>query len=162
MKVYVVETINRARYIISEKEKEALFLAIANRETHAILQGDMIPLSAPPSVVLFERWYAKEVERLAVSQKRLCKKCLKVIGISDRCPCWDSENGKSQNAFIALPQEITVALRSAIRSFPSLAKADEARIEFENSQFNKPKKYIQQGGELVGHIDEETGEEMFS
>ena len=158
---YVMETINKARYLINENEKNALYEAIRQHENHVVLQGEMIPLSAPPAVMKFARWYAKENERLAVSLKRLCKKCLKVIGIQDRCLCWKSEQGKNQDAFIALPDEIRGIIHGAARGFPALTPGEKAQIEYEKSQMPNQVRQIETSG-VDAYIDAETGEEIFS
>jgi len=158
---YVMETIQKARYLLNEREKQEVYEAIAEHESHVIIQGDMIPLAATPSIMSFSRWWAKENERLAVSGKRLCKKCMKVMEMQDKCICWDSNLAKKQDAFVALPEEVSRILHSKVRSFPKLTTQDKLELEQQDQLRLTAPDYVEQTGGL-GYRDKESGEIFFS
>lgn len=157
---YVMITIQKMRYLLSEKEKNAVFDDIQDGKPCTVVQGEMIPLQAPPTIVSFPRWWAAENERLAVSGKRLCKKCLKVMDAAGSCVCWKQNGGEKQDAFVAVPEEILKIVHAGAKSFPELTDEDKFQIEVEQFDVNKTPQLVSQNG-MMGYINPETGEEMF-
>ncbi len=156
MEKYILITAAKLKYILSEKEKQAVFTAISEKEKQVVIQGEMIPLHITPSVVKFERWYAQELERLALSGKRLCKKCLKIMDIVDKCSCWEETGtGKKQDAFIAPTEQIKQITDKW--SFPALTEEDKIGIEEDEEKRLAAPQYTENG-----YIDKESGEEMHS
>lgn len=147
---YVLITIDKIKYILNEKEKAGVFSAIQSGEKQIVIQGEMVPLHVTPAVILFSRWYAQELERLANSGKRLCKKCLKIMQIDDKCACWE-EMGKAvkQDAFIAPPEQT-----SGLFSWPKLTEADKEQIKIEEAA-RRPIFNYTSNNEIDGYIDEE-------
>ena len=133
---YILTTIDKTRYVLSESEKDAVFKAIVEREKMVIIQGDMVPLHVTPSIVKFDRWWASESEKLIVSGKKLCRDCFKIYYVNDVCKCWQKVLGKKQNAFIAEKEELPSLIKQAadiVKSFPVLTDDDKMKIEAEQN-----------------------------
>jgi hypothetical protein len=84
---YVLITSEKIKYFISEQEKNHIFGLIDQKDKFAMIQGDIVPLHITPSVIKFERWFENESKFLALKSKKMCKRCLKLIDLDERCDC---------------------------------------------------------------------------
>jgi hypothetical protein len=156
---FVLITPEKTKFILQDNERASVFAAIQAGEKQIILQNEMIPLHITPLIITFSRWYAQELERLALMEKRLCKKCLKIMAIQDKCDCWEHQGkGKEQDAFVA-PAEMIKSIADKM-SFPKLTEAERASIEPALTEA-EPTKYIEEGG-ADGYVDPDSGEKHFS
>lgn len=155
---YILVTSEKARFFISQKEANAVLQSLEEKKKYVVIQGSIIPILIPPTVLDFGRWYATENDRLAVSGKRLCKICLKVMVIGDGCICWERNMGLKQQAFKALPSELAPILQQITDKFTwhSLPSQND-----ETPAIAEPK-YHETNDQVLGYEDEETGEILFS
>ena len=160
--MYILTTANHQRLLINKNEYDGLIGALNEDKKFVVMQGHVISLALAPSVSPFANWYATEAERLAVSGKRLCKICLKIMGISDKCGCWEVQGlGKKQDAFVALPDELKQLAHGAIKSFPKLTEEDKFRLESEEALRQALPEHIENKNGQLGYVDE-AGEEQYS
>lgn len=163
MQKYILITHDKIKFILSEMEYKAIIQVIAAGKKQVMVQGELIPLNIIPSVVKFERWYAQENQRLALTNYRLCKKCLSAMRIDNVCACWDEKGlGEDKNAFIEidLPQSVKQIISGIAKSkqFPALSSEDIADIEAE-----KQKRIVTNTGEdETGSYFLEDGEKIYS
>ena len=157
---FVLITSDKLKYIINEGEYNALLEAINRNDKAFIIRKykALIPLHITPSIAPLEIWYAQENERLALTHHRLCKKCLRIMLIADKCVCWP-KTGKSEkgNAFMnELPPTLKNALAeiASRKVFPKLDEADKSGIEFNNNRGVEPPRMVEDGG-VEGYVDEE-------
>jgi len=159
--MYILYTHDKRKFIINETEKEAAFKAVMNSEKALFLHGEMIPLQIAPTIMKFERWYTQENERLAMTDRRLCKKCLSIMSIFDSCACWENTGkGEEKNAIAGVLSESLNKLAES-KKFPALTEEDKEDIEAEKKALNEAPEYVEIGGQL-GYKDEESGEIMYS
>jgi len=157
---YIMTTGGKEKFVLTENEAEAIKRSVRNGDAFTVIKGEMVSLQIVPSVIRLERWYAQENERLALTHHRLCKKCLSVMQIADKCPCW-KESGKSENkhAFVApeLPDSVKESVRkvSSGMGFPGLSDGEKAEVEAEDLAMDKRLTMPAPGG---GFIDKDTGE----
>ena len=90
---HVLTTGQGTRFLLSEKEKQAVYQAVANQEKMVIVQGQMISLQIVPEVIAFANWLGQENDRLANQNKERCPHCLTVKKYGDRCACRDGKEG---------------------------------------------------------------------
>lgn len=155
---YIIITGSKKKFLISEKESKAVINALNKDAKFVMLQGQIIPLQIIPEILKFETWYIQENERLRLTNKRLCKKCLRTMEmIGPGCDCWNRNSGKGQNIFKPqLPESIKKQIQGTIKEFPKL---EEGEIIEENK---KQADYIEGPDGELGYKDEESGETMYS
>jgi len=161
---FVLISSDKQKFIISQIEFDLIFGALEDGAKYIRLQKSLLPLNMAPTIIPFARWYAQELERLVLTGKRLCRKCLKIMTITDKCDCWQATGkGKSQDAFLAPKEQMSGIVSDFAKkmSFPELTEADRAAIALENANTEEPTEYIERGGS-DGYIDPESGEEHFS
>lgn len=169
MQKFVLVTSEKQRLLIDENEYKALVKAIDANKKYAIVQGFMIPLAIAPSISPFEAWYETETERLANSEKRLCKKCLKIMNIYDKCLCWEQQGtGREQHALKPiLPDSVRERLSeiSAQKSMPAAQAqitAQEAFAEYSRKPKITTPEVADGANGMLGYRDEESGEIFYS
>jgi hypothetical protein len=154
---YILKVMGGEKFIITEEQKNGVMQALSSGLKVIEINGEIVPLAPVPSVVRFERWFTQENERLRLTGRRLCKQCFSVMEIETGCTCWGRNGGKDKHAFV-LPQSVMSQL--SIRAFPELSLAEQAKVDFE-SQTIEPVEYIEENN-ILGYIDSETGEKLFS
>lgn len=106
---YVMITSSKVKFLLDEKEKTAVYQAVADGKKMVIIQGAMIPTNIAPTVIPYQTWAAQENERLFVYKKRLCRKCGSVMDLRSGCICWaknDSKKRKDPFKGLELPPEV--------------------------------------------------------
>lgn len=126
---YILVTHDRLRFILDEGNYASFLKAIKNNDKAYVVgkYKTVIPLHITPTVMPFEIWYAQENEKLAMSGKRLCKKCLSIMEFKDGCICWKMKKGEKKNAFIGeVPQMAKDAINKIAesKSFPKVSQLD--------------------------------------
>jgi|SRR3990167_100354 len=162
--MYVLITHDKTRLLLTQDQAKQVFEAIQAGEKYIIIQSQMIPLHIIPTVLEVEVWYTQENEKLRISNRRLCKKCLSIMDILDVCDCWEKKSkGYKKNSFRqpVLPEEVLKLLRekAKVMEFPKLTAEDKAQIEAED--IKEPVEYVDRGGQL-GYKDPDTGEVTYS
>lgn len=84
---HVLITSEKVKYFISDNEKNHVYGLIKAKEKYAVIQGDLIPLNITPSIISFDRWFENESKYLAMKSKKMCKRCLKLLDVDERCDC---------------------------------------------------------------------------
>lgn len=158
---YILMTADKSKFVLNEKERETVFNAIQNGDAFVALRKEMISLQIIPTIITLERWWSQENERLAVSGKRLCKKCLGVMTIQDKCACWEVQGkGEIKHGIETpkLPGGIDESLKEIAnkKSFPKLGNWEKGQVEVEEKAIEKLP-----SGE-GWYTDPETGETFYS
>ena len=151
---------DKSIFVLSEDEKAAVFEAIGNGDTYLAIKGEMVSLQIVPTILRFEKWYAQENQRLALTNRRLCKNCLSRMDATTGCPCWKETNkGEDRNALegTTLPQNVRELLSGSVKSFPALTDEDRAMIAAE-----KPKYIDSAEADESDFYISESGERHFS
>jgi len=164
--VYVLVSATKKRYALDDIEYQKVLKAIEDDDKAVMVQGSVIPLHITPEVMPFEVWFPQENERLALSGKRLCKKCLCIMDIQDKCSCWkEMGKGEVKSGFQlpVLPENVKQAVKQIAKkkSFPKVVQADIDREELKPGQVKK--KRIESGSDDNGdfHIDD-NGEKQYA
>lgn len=165
---YVLITHDKLKFIIDDENYMAFLKAIENNDKAFVIKKykAVVPLHITPTIIPLEVWYPQENQRLALTHHRLCKKCLSIMHIQDKCSCWE-ETGKDEdkNAFIQkLPDSVTEAVNEIAnkKTFPQLDKFEKAEVEEQEKKLrlaNANKAICEQEGV---YIDPETGERFYS
>ena len=158
---YVMIMADKNKFILNEDEKVGVFDAVQNGESFVFLKGEMVSLQIIPTVITIERWWSQENERLAVSGKRLCKKCLGVMMIEDKCPCWEVQGrGEIKHGIETplLPGTVKEAIQQVAdkKSFPKLGNWEKGQVKAEE----EAAKQLPSGEGW--YTDPETGERMYT
>ena len=161
---------DKMKLLLNEEEKEAVIKAIQQGDSYVVLRGQMVSLQIIPTVLTFETWYTQENEKLALSGKRLCKKCLSIMAISDKCACWEGGKGEERNAFkeTPLPELVESAIKQITekKSFPVLKNIDKSELLYREAKERLAQSryefYNDDGSGTDFYIDEETGEKRYS
>jgi len=168
MQKYVMTTTDKTKFILSEEEKEAVFKAVLNgKQKQIVVQGQMIPINIAPTIITMERWWSQENERLALTHHRLCKNCLSIMHIQDKCPCWKTMGkGELKSGIEAplLPQGVadTIQQLADKKAFPQLDRFDRAKLEDEEKQARLANANRAISTQEGAYIDPETGETFYS
>lgn len=158
---YILITHDKLKFILDDENYEKFLEALAKNDKAFVIKKykTVIPLHITPTVVPFEIWYTQENERLALTHHRLCKKCLSIMAIEDKCTCWREQGtGEEKNAFVGiLPESVKERLGKITesKSFPKLDNWDKGQIEVEEAKRNKPR--LGEGW----YEDPETGERIY-
>jgi hypothetical protein len=152
---YVLETQNKTRFLLSQKERDGVMKAISKKAKFVQLQGSLLPLQIIPTLTPFDKWYHAENMKLGAYGKRLCKFCLMPMDKMSGCPCWSKNGGQEQDGFnpIELPENVKKSLAALAdgKAFPEIEQLAEP---------DKPVEYIE--GEQLGYKNEESGETFYS
>lgn len=162
---YVLITPNKMKLLLSQQENMAVQRAIVNNDKAVFVQGATISLNIVPEIYPVEIWYAQENERLANNGKRLCKKCLSIMNIDDKCTCWtEMSKGDDKNAFKSeLPESVKGAVKQIAenKSFPKITELDIEQEKLLSGEFkHKPKMITGEDDDGSWYIDE-SGEKMY-
>ena len=153
----VLITHDKLKFLLNTAECQLFLGAIKNNDKAFVLQrydNAVIPLHITPTLIPFEIWYAQENERLALTHHRLCKKCMSIMHIEDKCACWESGKGEEKNAFVAkLPEQVK----------KTLAKIAETKAfrEVYDSTPTRPKRLITGSDDTGDYYLGDTGEKMY-
>lgn len=155
MQKFVMTTGAKVKFLISERERNAVFEAVSQGEKKVIIQGEMVSLQIIPDVIRFERWVVNETQRLASFGQRLCKLCFNPM--KDVCSCWPNQGGKKQQAFF-LPKGMEEEIMRLAQNFqwPDIQPADSQLA------ITGPNSPIVGNKEIDFVIDPETGEKIYS
>lgn len=99
---------NKERIILTPGQKNSIFDAVEKGKAYAIIGDEMISLQIIPTIFKLERWYSQENQRLANSNKRLCRFCFSSMDVMAGCVCWPKNGGVKQDAIegVKLPSWI--------------------------------------------------------
>jgi uncharacterized protein (UPF0248 family) len=87
---YILTTIEKNKYRISEEIKNQIMEAVNNNEKYVVVNGDTIPLHIIPAIVNVPKWIEDMDDSLRHKSKRICKKCMRTREIEGFCECRDS------------------------------------------------------------------------
>jgi len=110
-------THDKIKFKLTEEQKNGVFNAVSRGEKFVILQGSMVPLTIPPTVIESRKWFAQENERLKTYKKRLCRKCGSAIDLSGGCSCWGRNGARGEDPIDGyhLPEEIKLMLHQGVK-----------------------------------------------
>lgn len=164
---YVLTTHDKLRFILDDDNYSEFLKALQENSKAYVIKKykAVIPLHITPSVVPFEIWYAQENERLALSNHRLCKDCLCIMNIFDKCKCWKEMGvGEEKNAFVGkLPESVKLMLEQTVspNGFPQVTNK-EIYKETDWAKVSLVKKLITGGDDLGDFYINEDGEKTYS
>lgn len=155
MDKYIMILKNKEKMILSKKQKDAVFKAIENGKTYAIIGEEMISLQIVPTILKFERWYTQENQRLANFNKRLCKFCFGVMDVITGCTCWEKNGGQKQDAIegVKLPNSIL----DKFGEFPKLEDSNSTNLEAKENFL-----MIEENDDGVDYWLDSNGEKQYS
>lgn len=160
MKPYLLITADKFKFEINVEEKAAIIKAINRGDKLLEIQDSVISLAITPTIVKAERWWAQENERLATTEKRLCKKCGSIMDMASGCTCWEMRGAKERNPFLLeLPESIKQIVHNGVRvqSFPT--PTEEEVYEAAGTRYLENKE--EDDGEPLYTIDE-SGVKLYS
>lgn len=96
---HVLTTSDGIKFLITDEEKLAVIDRLNKKIKFVVLQGELISLTLPPTILTFGRWYVQESEKLKKKNMVMCKKCLCTRHVSETCACWEMNGSKKQHAF---------------------------------------------------------------
>lgn len=128
---YVLITADKTKFIVSKEERDSVLQSVNSGAKAILIQDTLISLAIAPSVIPFDRWWAQQEDDLARSEKRRCKKCLRIFSAEGVCPCWESGGGKERDAFVAPLKELQGI---KLLGWPELTNFEKSQVLYEEGQ----------------------------